>query len=522
MVVCGAARSPAIAYPLPIDPPAAPHLPSALALAPDAVSRAVLVASVPPELRALFRKLPRPLRLDAELPRDAAEIPLAARQLLKLATFGDHLVIGEIAWCAAGRTPAIVVSGVGSSVRLDAERLDAGLEALAPALLLALHDAPSLLDIAQRFAAESARLEALHALTRLMLRGSDLDRALYVMLTGVTSGHALGFHRAGLFLRDDARGCYVGDKAIGPFDAGEAHRIWEAIEVEGKTFEHLVEDYARADVDARLQREVEGTELSATDAPDDEIAIAERSTGPVLFQSERPRSRGLAPLGISGQFVLQVIQPHGRVLGLLWCDDRFSAAPIEPDRLTALATFVEQVGLVWQNFSLLDRVEKLARFDGLTSVLNRRAIEAHLADAQARAVGAQRPLTVLLLDVDHFKEINDTRGHAAGDDVLRVLAGVLRATVRGADHVGRFGGDEFVLVLPDAGEAEAALVVRRIGEACAAAGISVSLGGASWPAPIDAVDALLAAADASLYEAKRDGRGRARLAGGTRLEFGRA
>jgi diguanylate cyclase (GGDEF)-like protein len=508
-------------YRSPIEPSVPPLSSTALAGVPDAVVRAILVASVPPALRALFRKLPRPLRLDAELSHDPEDLPHAARQLLKLATADEHLRLGELSFHAPGTRPTIVVSGGGVSLRLDADRLAAGLEALAPALLLALHDASALLDVAQRFAAESARLSALHALTRLMLRGTDLDRALYVLLTGVTSGHALGFHRAGLFLRDDARGRYVGDKAIGPFDAAEAHRIWEAIEVEGKTFEHLIEDYARADVDTRLQRAVEGTELSATDAPDDEIAIAERSTGPVLFRSARPRSPGLAALGISGEFVLQVIQPHGRVLGLLWCDDRFGAGAIEPDRLAALATFVEQVGLVWQNFSLLDRVEKLARFDGLTSVLNRRAIEAHLADAQARAVGSERPLSVLLLDVDHFKEVNDSRGHAAGDAVLRVLAGVLRATVRGADHVGRFGGDEFVLVLPDAGEADAARVARRIGDAAGAAGISVSIGGASWPTPIDEVDALLSAADASLYEAKREGRARARLSGGTRLEFSR-
>lgn len=477
------------------------------------------MASVPLELRALFRKLPRALRLDAELPRDAAAIPLAARQLVKLATLGERVSLGSIVFHGAPGHLAIVLSNGMLSARLEGDQLQAKVEALVPPLLLELHDATALVDVAQRFAAESARLSALHALTRLMLRSEDLDRALYVLLTGVTSGHALGFNRAALFLRDEARERYVGDKAIGPFDASEAHRIWEALEVEGKTFEHLLDDYARADVDTHLQRAVEGAELVKSDALDDELAIAERAIGPVLFRCERPTCSGLRALGASGEFVLQAIQPHGRLLGLLWCDDRFSGAPIEPDRLAALATFVEQIGLVWQNFSLLDRVEKLARFDGLTSVLNRRAIEARLADAQARAVGGERPLSLLLLDVDHFKEVNDEHGHAAGDEVLKGLAGILRATVRGADHVGRFGGDEFVVVLPDAGEDVAAAVARRIGEAAATAGISVSLGGATWPAPVAEVDGLLAIADECLYEAKRGGRRRAKLAGGTWVEF---
>jgi diguanylate cyclase (GGDEF)-like protein len=483
--------------------------------------RAILVASIPPELRALFHKLPRALRLDAELPRDAAAIPLAARQLLKLATLGERVVLGAVEWHDEPSRVAIVTSSGASSVRLERAGLAADVEALAPSLLLSLHDAASLLEVARAFATESARLSALHELTRHMLRGTDVDRALHVMLTGITAGHALGFNRAALFLRDEARARYVGDKAIGPYDAAEAHRIWEAIEVEGKTFGHLVEDWARPDADTRLQRAVQGTELVVGDAEGDEIAIAERASGPVLFRCEKPTSAALEGLGVSGEFVLQVIQPHGRVLGLLLCDNRFSGVAIEQDRLAALATFVEQVGLVWQNFSLLDRVERLARFDGLTSVLNRRAIEAHLADAQARALGARRPLSVLLLDVDHFKEVNDARGHAAGDEVLRAVAAVLRKAVRGADHVGRFGGDEFVVVLPDAGEGEAAAVARRIGEAARASGVSLSIGGASWPAPIEALDSLLAAADACLYEAKRDGRGRGKLAGGTRVEFDR-
>ncbi len=479
---------------------------------PSAVDLAVRMASVPPSVRALVSRLPGPITVCASIPADVALIPIAARQLLKLFTTSDRFELGDLEIGAAetkvelsafGRTHVITESALGSE-----------LDALMRNALLALCSSAELVGIVERFSAQSARLEALHMLTTLMLQSSDLDRALYVMLSGITSGHGLGMNRAALFLHDESARQYIGSKAIGPHDAEEAHRIWEAIEVEGKTMEHLVDDYASENLDGRFQHFVETLTLVRTDQVDDEIAMAEAATGPVCFTRRAAKNPSLAALGVKDEYVVLVIQLRGTILGLLVCDNVYGRDPISHDKLEALASFIGQSALVWQNLSLLRRVETLARHDGLTGLLNRRALEARMGEERARAARTDRPLSVLVIDVDHFKRVNDVLGHAAGDDALRAIGLLLQSSLRAGDHAGRFGGDEFVVLLPEATEAEAAIVALRIGQTAARANVSLSIGGATWPSSVETLDELLPSADASLYEAKRGGRARGRLANG--------
>ncbi len=162
------------------------------------------------------------------------------------------------------------------------------------------------------------------------------------------------------------------------------------------------------------------------------------------------------------------------------------------------------------NASLEQRAER----DALTQVANRGVLEARL-----RSVVAARertPTGLLVLDIDHFKSINDAFGHAAGDTVLVALAGVLREALRQGDSVYRFGGEEFVLVLPAASEAALAAAGERVRRAVIEAGIgpgggiTVSVGGAMHCGEKDWQD-WFARADAALYLAKRAGRDRVHI-----------
>jgi diguanylate cyclase (GGDEF)-like protein len=174
-----------------------------------------------------------------------------------------------------------------------------------------------------------------------------------------------------------------------------------------------------------------------------------------------------------------------------------------------LEFFVGQAGLVWENFTLLERVASMAREDALTGLLNRREFEARFAAEASRARRSHTALGLLIVDVDHFKEINDTRGHEQGDLALRRMAAVLQRTVRGHDTVARFGGDEFVVLLDGAPLTELGAAARRIGLLAREAGLSVSIGVAGWPEDCAETDELFSVADANLYRAKRAGRGRA-------------
>jgi diguanylate cyclase (GGDEF)-like protein len=165
-----------------------------------------------------------------------------------------------------------------------------------------------------------------------------------------------------------------------------------------------------------------------------------------------------------------------------------------------------------------------ARHDALTGLANRATATEALAQEAARAARSGRSLAAAMIDIDHFKKINDTHGHPAGDTVIREVARRIAAAVRAHDVVGRFGGEEFIAVLPDCDPAEALTVGERIRAAVAALpidvprhplGATVSVGVASAHG-LDA-DRLTALADAALYRAKRAGRNRVEL-GGESLE----
>jgi diguanylate cyclase (GGDEF)-like protein len=165
------------------------------------------------------------------------------------------------------------------------------------------------------------------------------------------------------------------------------------------------------------------------------------------------------------------------------------------------------------------RLERAAQTDALTGIYNRGYAMEVLDRAFARA-SEKRPLSVVMVDIDHFKKVNDDHGHLIGDEVLRQVATALQASLRKNDTLGRFGGEEFLLVLPGIGDGEARVVAERCRVAVAALDFGVpaarSLGGslrvtasfgiATLPPIYATVETLLDVADAALYEAKRGGR----------------
>jgi diguanylate cyclase (GGDEF)-like protein len=154
-----------------------------------------------------------------------------------------------------------------------------------------------------------------------------------------------------------------------------------------------------------------------------------------------------------------------------------------------------------------DREHRRARRDPLTGVANRRSLDATLREL----VGGDRPWSVLMIDVDHFKAVNDSHGHHAGDEVLAGVAATIRDAVRSADVVGRWGGEEFMVLVPDADLLTAADLAERVRASVAdrpgtRVPVTVSIGYAS--SQVAAPDGLVDLADASLYRAKETGRNR--------------
>jgi diguanylate cyclase (GGDEF)-like protein len=162
------------------------------------------------------------------------------------------------------------------------------------------------------------------------------------------------------------------------------------------------------------------------------------------------------------------------------------------------------------------RIEELAELDELTGSFNRRCIMRMLDDEIARAHRSKTPFSVALIDLDWFKRINDAYGHPTGDEVLRTFAITIFANIRNIDKFGRYGGEEFLLILPDTPHEVAARILDRQREIIAeldwsafSPGMSVTISaGVATLAPNEAPDALLARADSALYAAKARGRNR--------------
>ena len=168
-----------------------------------------------------------------------------------------------------------------------------------------------------------------------------------------------------------------------------------------------------------------------------------------------------------------------------------------------------------------ERLEQLASTDALTGCLNRRALTEVLERELDRARRYSLVLTILMVDLDHFKKINDTMGHLVGDTVLRQLGDLLRREVRSVDSVARYGGEEFVIALPETGTHGGLVFAERMrqriqqqpfGDGGTPLSVTVSIGVATFPdQKITSPDSFLALADTALYRAKADGRNLVRL-----------
>jgi diguanylate cyclase (GGDEF)-like protein len=173
---------------------------------------------------------------------------------------------------------------------------------------------------------------------------------------------------------------------------------------------------------------------------------------------------------------------------------------------------VSAAGQALRGLARTERAERMAATDGLTNIANRVTFTAALERELARSSRSGQPISLVILDLDEFKQVNDEHGHQAGDEALRRVAEALATACRDLDTAARYGGEEFVVILPDCGPERSVQVAERLRAAVAVAGASRSLtasaGVASYPTHGTDLETLVRAADDALLVSKRTGRNR--------------
>ncbi len=218
-----------------------------------------------------------------------------------------------------------------------------------------------------------------------------------------------------------------------------------------------------------------------------------------------------------GGFAAFPIRTNDTLTGVLGFAGK-AAARIAGESEAFLSIAANQAKIVMENSRLFDKVKSLSIRDSLTGLFNHRHTMEQVANEFGRVGRYEGGVSLLMLDIDHFKKVNDTQGHQAGDMVLRDVARILKDTLRVVDSVGRYGGEEFVCILPHTGHEEAMQTAERLRVAVEEHAfrtgsretrVTVSVGVATYPSTrVDSPGGLLREADKALYKAKEGGRNR--------------
>jgi diguanylate cyclase (GGDEF)-like protein len=316
-------------------------------------------------------------------------------------------------------------------------------------------------------------LEALAAMAGRLEDQTDSATAASTLLTAVAD--AFGFERALLFASPD-----------GDSPALLAH----------------VGDVTRG---VRGPPPDEGSVLSTAMASRETRLVAGADVDKDLWLSVLvPNARNLVvvPLSAEGHAIGALVAEHGMRRG----------SRIERRVVGMIERFTSHGALALRNAWLLEQVQELASTDALTGVANRYTFQQALEREIERAARGGEDLTLAMLDIDHFKKLNDAHGHQAGDEVLRRVAAKLSEHCRAYDTVARYGGEEFALILPTTDREETRALVDRLRDEIGRQGpkpkVTISAGIATFPTDATDPDELVAAADEALYESKRAGRNR--------------
>ena len=375
---------------------------------------------------------------------------------------------------------------------------------------------------------EKARAELwmFYEVGNLMRTTLKLDEVLYIILTCVTSHEGLGFNRAMLFLVNERKKTLEGKMGIGPDTAEEADKIWRKIEAEKTTLKDLISAHKKLikRKGLRLDRLVKTVKVPLREnAGILALTVLEGMTFEITTDEvSRKVKDPVCGLLKTEHFVTVPLKAKDKTIGVILVDNIFTKKPINKDDIRILTMFANQAGLAIENSHLYEKTVTLSHSDSLTNLINHGRFQYLLSRELKTAAKFKKPLSLVMIDIDNFKNFNDTLGHPSGDKVLLDIAKILKRTCRSTDILARYGGEEFVVVLLDTNKESAWGLAERLRQAVekfAFLGediqpnnnLTISLGLASFPEDGKNKEGLISKADNALYQAKKAGKNRTHI-----------
>ncbi|MCX5697820.1 MAG: sensor domain-containing diguanylate cyclase [Candidatus Omnitrophica bacterium] len=365
-------------------------------------------------------------------------------------------------------------------------------------------------------------LAILYEISNAMRTTLKLEEILYIILTGVTAHTGLSFNRAILFLINEKDNLVEGKMAIGPENGEEANRIWTKIETEKTTLDDLINAYkfSNSTLGSGFNQVIRHFKIPLKEPEGGLLALCALDSMPLHITRQTLTNHPNDPvlrLLKAEEVAIVPLKAKDKVNGIIVADNFITKKEITKDDLHMLIMLANQAGLAIENSQLYEKTVVRTHQDSLTNLWNHGYFQFLLQEELEKAKASKTPLSLVALDIDDFKVYNDTFGHQAGDKILKDMAALLRSYSRQMDSVCRYGGEEFMVILPQTNKEEAYLIAERLRQAIEKhpftheeimphQKLTVSVGLSAFPEDGAIPSQLLHYSDKTLYQAKRNGK----------------
>ncbi len=356
-----------------------------------------------------------------------------------------------------------------------------------------------------------------YEITQAMRSTLNYDEILYIILTSITSHYGLGFNRAALFTVDHTNRKIKGMMGIGPYEPKEAEEVWQWIQGSKKSLQDLIKEYRwlkEEENKPKFFKLVEKLEVSFSPYTGTlyEVFIKGR---PIHIKKENIpdlETDWLYKIFGFDEAVLVPLWSKNNIIAVLFTDNFITHKEITGQDLHTLTMFTSQAALAIENSKTFEDTLFKSHTDSLTDLWNYGYFQYKLEEQINYAFSHRLSFGLFMIDIDDFKSYNDTYGHLEGDKTLITITQIIKDSCRKQDIVCRYGGEEFVVILPEIDKKEAGVIAERIRESIERAEdsfnhkVTVSIGISVFGMDAQDKEALISKADFCLYQAKQFGK----------------